>query len=587
MQIPFLSRWLRPELTALHYDDIPVHADPSLVNASYPQQLLSAIEMRPLSFFRDRYAKELRDALTVLPLAKADIERFVMPTLTRSIGVMHLLPASETHHHSGAGGLLVHSLQCASAMVNLAECTDLTQGQTHQEAHHNKPRWILAAFLTGLLHDVGKIFDMQVLSDKLDVWNPSLESLLDWGRRLELERYHVHWCAGREHNRHAMRSLRLMYFQLLVPDCVYYLAAVSGNLLLGAMDDAITDGVGPLHALLHEAEAASIAKDAKDRRSLGLTHTRVTQPVFSCVVEAIQKLLEVDQGPWKVGMPECPFVFMTDAVYLCLTKEVLRQITETANAMGTRVPGHLEGMVRVLSQAGCLVLNQSVKPASWLWQIPAHGVKTNRSHDETPQAVRLARPALFFPKGFPTAGSAGDTDEAFGSGMVCLAPRTREDSVPRTELCAKKTDVHPAASRPVMPSAAPPAGPLIAPASATTPKSTVSTAEAPTQQTKEEGLTKDVCLRERTVAASPEEAQHFVRRLLATLAEQVHAGQGFLLEGGTLQGTQFSTLPLEEVLRLQKIDPKTAEFFMRSIATEPPFQIDFQHHVVRIRHGGD
>ncbi|MGN1149534.1 MAG: hypothetical protein ACI4SY_02375, partial [Sutterella sp.] len=123
---------------------------------------------------------------------------------------------------------------------------------------------------------------------------------------------------------------------------------------------------------------------------------------------------------------------------------------------------------------------------------------------------------------------------------------------------------------------------MIAPSTATTPKSTVSAADSLTQQTKEEGLTKEVCLRERSVAASPEEAQHFVRQLLTTLALQVHAGSGFLLEGGTLRGVQFSTLALEEVLQLQKIVLKTAEFFMRSIVTDPPLSIDLKNHVAWI-----
>ena len=78
-----------------------------------------------------------------------------------------------------------------------------------------------------------------------------------------------------------------------------------------------------------------------------------------------------------------------------------------------------------------------------------------------------------------------------------------------------------------------------------------------------------------------------MRQLLTTLALQVHAGSGFLLEGGSLQGAQFSTLPLEEVLRLQKIDLKTAEFFMRSIVTDPRLDIDLKKHVAWIGHGRD
>ena len=40
-------------------------------------------------------------------------DRLVQPALTRYAGWVHLLPASEAHHHRGAGGLLRHGLEVA------------------------------------------------------------------------------------------------------------------------------------------------------------------------------------------------------------------------------------------------------------------------------------------------------------------------------------------------------------------------------------------------------------------------------------------------------------------------------------------
>ena len=103
------------------------------------------------------------------------------------------------------------------------------------------------------------------------------------------------------------------------------------------------------------------------------------------------------------------------------------------------------------------------------------------------------------------------------------------------------------------------------------------------KQTKEAYLTRDMCFSERATPAETKQAVEFTRRLLITLAAQAHLGRGFLLEGGTLEGTQFSTVLLEDVLRRQKVDFKTAEFVMRSLETRPALEIDLKNHVARLR----
>lgn len=598
----------------LHYSDIPEKSDLTLMSTSYPQRLSTTLELLPLSFFRDRYANELKFSLPALQLPDQELDRLVMPTITRCICMMHLLPASETHHHSGAGGLLVHSLQCATAMVNLLKlnaCREINKGQTHEQIHHNWPRWLLAAFLTGLLHDVGKVYDMEVTSDKGQQWDPHEEPLLNWGYRLGVSRYHVRWRPDRKHNEHTVKSIRLMHAQLLERDSLRYLRAVTGDLIVEAMDDAIDKDIGPLAEFLHEAEAASIAKDAKDRRDLGLSHTRAVQSVFSCVLAAIQKLVG-EKGPWKIGNPDCPVVCMTDAVYLRLTKDSLRQIGEMGTSFGSGpIPVDTGGMVKVLVDAGFLLQNQSDEPPSWLWQIPSKEGK--KGNDNPFDAVRLAQPALLFPNGIPVVEDRAPPE-------VWTAPRSDMNKTNRQEKPATKQDK---SSEPQKESSAPDPTPRniptpsqeqtaptasTDPADATVPSPTPTPAEpvffAPSAssyrenkratqdpdkgQPREEYLTKDMCFRERATAADTQQAKDFMRRLLMTLAAQVQDGKGFLLENGCLEEEmQFSTLPLEDVLRRQKIDLKTADFFIRSIETRPAFEIDLRKHVARIRYVRD
>lgn len=580
MKLPFIDKLLGlDEPVWLHYDDIPDKPNLSLESTSYPQRLLTTLELRPLSFFRDRYAKELKFSLPALQLPNDELDRLVMPTVTRCIGMMHLLPASESHHHSGAGGLLVHSLQCATSMVNavkLSARTELNKDQTHKQIYHNGPRWLLAAFLTGLLHDVGKVYDMEVCSDKRERWDPDEGTLLDWGYRLRLKRYHVRWKPDRTPNGHTVKSIRLMHARLLERDCLRYLRACTGDLIVEAMDYAIDKNTGPLAEFLREAETVSIEKDAIDRRQLGLSHTRAVQSVFSCVLAALQKLVG-ENGKWQIGSPECPIVFLPDAVYLRLTKESLQKIAETTAAMGAGpIPVDTGGMVRVLSDAGFLLQNRADQPPSWLWQIPAKGHSGKKGNDNPFDAVRLSQPALLFPNGLPQ--SAGRS----GSALVCLAPRSDETKTHRPTVSqAPKPEQTEPPKEPDAPSTPQPPSETsyIAPSA---PSYSNDSGEAE-KQTKEAYLTRDMCFSERATPAETKQALEFTRRLLITLAAQAHLGRGFLLEGGTLEGTQFSTVLLEDVLRRQKVDFKTAEFVMRSLETRPALEIDLKNHVARLR----
>ncbi|KAA3419556.1 hypothetical protein F1714_11850, partial [Streptococcus pneumoniae] len=52
--------------------------------------------------------ERIADTAIALP---AQIERYYLSAIKRFARFAHLLPASQSHHHRGAGGLLRHSLE--------------------------------------------------------------------------------------------------------------------------------------------------------------------------------------------------------------------------------------------------------------------------------------------------------------------------------------------------------------------------------------------------------------------------------------------------------------------------------------------
>lgn len=124
-------------------------------------------------------------------------------SIQRYAAFVHLLPASESHHHRGAGGLFRHGLEVAFWAAQASESVIFSIEGTPRERRDNEPRWRLASCFSGLLHDVGKPLSDVSITDKDGsiTWNPYSESLHDWAHRHEIDRYFIRW-RDKRHKRH-------------------------------------------------------------------------------------------------------------------------------------------------------------------------------------------------------------------------------------------------------------------------------------------------------------------------------------------------------------------------------------------------
>ena len=174
------SKLIQPGCNIIRYQDIPEHSKLGLIHESYPQVVGVPIAPRSPEFFCQRYADELHDYFNRLALTKEDVDRLLMPLITSFVSLVNILPASESHHHSGVCGLFAHSIQCASAAVAEAERMMLGDKATLIQRYQDRPRWLVAAGVMGLVHDVGKVFDVEVVTENVDKWNPFASSLWAW-----------------------------------------------------------------------------------------------------------------------------------------------------------------------------------------------------------------------------------------------------------------------------------------------------------------------------------------------------------------------------------------------------------------------
>ena len=97
-------------------------------------------------------------------LPQALVETVVTPLLQRLTAFCWDLPASEAHHHSRPFGLLTHSLEVAThALVAFTQSSLWWQkAPDPAQRHRMQPHWRLGTACAGLLHDLGKVFDVTV-----------------------------------------------------------------------------------------------------------------------------------------------------------------------------------------------------------------------------------------------------------------------------------------------------------------------------------------------------------------------------------------------------------------------------------------
>lgn len=243
-----------------------------------------------------------------------DFNRLVLPVIQRYAAFVHLLPASESHHHRGAGGLFRHGLEVAFWAAQASESVIFSIEGTPRERRDNEPRWRLASCFSGLLHDVGKPLSDVSITDKDGsiTWNPYSESLHDWAHRHEIDRYFIRW-RDKRHKRHEQFSL--LAVDRIIPAETREFLSKSGPSIMEAMLEAIsgTSVNQPVTKLMLRADQESVSRDLRQSR-LDVDEFSYGVPVERYVFDAIRRLVKT--GKWKVNEPGAKVWHLNQGVFI-------------------------------------------------------------------------------------------------------------------------------------------------------------------------------------------------------------------------------------------------------------------------------
>jgi conjugal transfer pilus assembly protein TraI len=247
-------------------------------------------------------------------MTDADYRELILPVVRRLAAFVHLLPASEAHHHRGSGGLLRHSLEVGFLAAQASMRHVFALDREPKDRYHLEPRWRVASGLAGLLHDIGKpVADLEVSDrDGTLTWCPHEEPLLDWARRHGLQRYYLRWRETRRHNAHLQMGT-LVVHTILTPEIKTWLSrdpAILANLIavVGGQEESSVVGT-----VVGNADRASVARDLRENRidpdafALGV-------PVDRYLIDAMRRL--VREGTWTVNTPGARLWMLADGLHV-------------------------------------------------------------------------------------------------------------------------------------------------------------------------------------------------------------------------------------------------------------------------------
>lgn len=186
-------------------------------------------------------------------LTKPVFDEYLLAPIERYAELVQLLPASESHHHAYAGGMLDHALEMASYGLRLRQRHLLPPGAKPEDQSSAGELWSAAIIYGALMHDVAKVLvDIEIhLADGSEwrLWHGVIPKPYRVRYRVGRE-YHLHSAVNPVLGQHVMGG-DVMDWLISQPKLfALFMYTISGH----------TERGGIIAELIHQADRASVAK---------------------------------------------------------------------------------------------------------------------------------------------------------------------------------------------------------------------------------------------------------------------------------------------------------------------------------------
>lgn len=281
--------------------------------------------------------------------------------IKRYVEFVHLIPASEDHHHSHPGGLLLHSLEASIESLRWAKERQVeTTGFVDIDARA-KPVWNYCAWLGALLHDAGKLMHditvnaVEVRDPKstskmpaptdIPSWEPAFESLIDWAKAHNVSSYSVNWMRKRVHNRHNIDTSQLLQPILRDHFAIKYLHSTPVSRNIYSELTRVISGYATSDDFL--SEAIRMGDSSSTTKSLGYIYdARLGSRQISTAQRLYRSILSAC-ADWEWNRPEAKGWVIGSDVYLRWSSAIDSIIRESIS-IGYSLPNDVSTVLNIM-----------------------------------------------------------------------------------------------------------------------------------------------------------------------------------------------------------------------------------------------
>ncbi|WP_372364259.1 MobH family relaxase (plasmid) [Xanthomonas sp. NCPPB 3583] len=265
-----------------------------------------------------------------------DFDRYLRPVLRSYAEFVHLLPASENHHHWDIGGLLRHGLECGYHAARRCEAAVFALDFTPAQRKALEPRYRMCAILGALMHDLGKpLFDVGAVdeSGKLQ-WDPHVLALHAWLTENKLPHYFITWRHAPRGTKHEAFTTAAIY-RIVPEETLRWIAAAGSQKPFSEMLLAMTsrhDPSNPLVDIIKLADQISVSRDILASRSrLAQTGQGGLRSVASRLVRSLHD--KILSGEWRLNRVGDP-VWYTDDGIIAVFPEITHRMVQSLRDSG-------------------------------------------------------------------------------------------------------------------------------------------------------------------------------------------------------------------------------------------------------------
>jgi len=388
--------------------------------------------------------KELVDGVRQIIANEALLNEHYMPAMTRLATLVQMLPASQAHHHRGAGGMLRHSLEVGLWALQQTEGKLIRGVVTPQQRRVIEPRWKLTVFLAGICHDLGKIVTDVSVTDRANAvrWRPYKHGLYDWATAHNIDNYFLHWNEGRG-KKHVSVSSTLMHL-VVGQESMDWISDGSTDAWVW-LNESLNNNPGAtnqIHNFVVKADQLSVERDLKGM-GVAMAGYEIGVPVERYLTDIMRRL--VQEGIWRINEPSARIWNLDGTTYLVwpMAGEEIARRTKDEDIPG--LPKTADGILDMMVEREIAFLRDDhddpfyyISPNVITEKIPNMRMKAIRLRD---QALISSMPIAPIPGKIHSSKTGGTTERAEVQGELPLnsqdgssAPVERLEQAPSQEV---------------------------------------------------------------------------------------------------------------------------------------------------------